>query len=112
MNIKKTEEENKNNITEKTNKKENSKIKIEILNGSGNSSSITKLSSSLKNEGYTISKTGKTNATSKTSIIKKGKTSDEIINSIKEIIGTGIITSSNSNSSSTNVTIILGKDYK
>ena len=112
MGIEPTEEENKNNIIEKTNKKENSKIKIEILNGSGNSSSITKLSSSLKNEGYTISKTGKTNATSKTSIIKKGKTSDEIINSIKEIIGTGIITSSNSNSSSTNVTIILGKDYK
>ena len=105
------EEKNKTDSSTKTTKNENSKIKVEILNGSGNSSNLTKLSSSLKSKGYTISKTGKTNTTAKTSIIKKGSTSDDTINSIKEIIGTGTVTSSSSKSS-VNITIILGKDYK
>ena len=106
------EEENKTESSTKAAKNENSKIKIEILNGSGNSSNLTKLTTALKNKGYTVSKTGKINSTSKTSIIKKENVNDDTINSIKEIIGTGNITSSTSNSSSINVTIILGKDYK
>ena len=111
MGIEPSEEEQKNENSTKTTKNENSKIKIEILNGSGNSSNLTKLTTALKNKGYTISKTGKTNSTSKTSIIKKGKVNDDIINSIKEIVGTGTVTSSSSKST-INITIILGKDYK
>ena len=111
MGIEPSEEEQKNENSTKTTKNENSKIKIEILNGSGNSSNLTKSTTALKNKGYTISKTGKTNSTSKTSIIKKGKVNDDIINSIKEIVGTGTVTSSSSKST-INITIILGKDYK
>lgn len=106
-----SEEETKTESATKTTKNENSKIKIEILNGSGNSSNLTKLTNLLKEKGYTISKTGKTNNTAKTSIIKKGNTSDDIITSIKEIVGTGTVTSSSSKST-VNITIILGKDYK
>lgn len=106
-------EETKNETQTKTSQKtNNSKIKIEILNGSGNSNNLTKLTNTLKNKGYTISKTGKTNSTEKTSIIKKGNISDDSVNSIKEIIGTGKITSSNSKTTTPNITIILGKDYK
>lgn len=107
-----SEEENKTDSTKKSTKNENSKIKIEILNGSGNSSNLTKLTTELKNKGYNISKTGKTNSTSKTSIIKKGNVTDDTISSIKETVGTGNITSSNSNSQSINITIIIGKDYE
>ena len=88
------------------------KIKIEILNGSGNSANLAQITNSLKNKGYTISKTGKTNSAGKTSIIKKGKISDDTTNSIREIVGVGTVISSNSKTSSPNVTIILGKDYK
>lgn len=106
-----TDEEETTNNSE--NKKDNtSKIKIEILNGSGNSANLTKLTTSLKKKGYTVSKVGKTNSTAKTSIINKGKISDDKVNSIKETIGVGIITSSSSDSSSIDITIILGKDFK
>lgn len=88
-----------------------SDIKIEILNGSGKSSSLTKLTEALKNKGYKVSKVGKANSTTKTSIINKGSISDQSINEIKETIGTGTITKSNSESS-VDITIILGKDYK
>ena len=92
-------------------KENKSDIKIEILNGSGKTSSLTKLTETLKNKGYKVSKVGKTNSTSKTSIINKGSISEQNINEIKETIGTGTITKSNSESS-VDITIILGKDYK
>ena len=109
-----TESENDNTkIGSTTDKKtDKAKIKIEILNGSGSPSNLTKVTNSLKENGYTISKVGKTNSTAKTSIINKGKVSDDIVTNIKEILGIGTITSSTSDSSSTNITIILGKDYK
>lgn len=97
-----------NNNTIEENK---SDIKIEILNGSGKSSNLTKVTEELKNKGYTISKVGNTNSTTKTSIINKGNISDSTTSNIKEIIGTGTITKTNTESS-VDITIILGKDYK
>ena len=47
----------------------------------------------------------------KTSIINKGNISEQSVNEIKDVIGTGTITKSNSESS-VDITIILGKDYK
>ncbi len=88
-----------------------SKIKIEILNGSGKSANLTKITQALKSKGYTVSKVGNTNATSKTSIINKGKISDTTISSIKDLIGIGTITKKPSESS-VDITIIVGKDYK
>lgn len=98
--------ENSNTIEENK-----SDIKIELLNGSGKSSNLTKVTEELKNKGYTISKVGNTNTTTKTSIINKGNISDETTSNIKEIIGTGTITKTNTESS-VDITIILGKDYK
>ena len=88
-----------------------SNIKIEILNGSGNSEKLTKITNALKEKGYKVSKTGKTNTAKKTSIINKNNISSDIINSIKDILGTGIVSSSSS-SSSVDITIILGNDIK
>lgn len=86
-------------------------IKIEILNGSGKSSNLSKLTQKLKDKGYKVSKAGNTNATSKTSIVNKGNISDTTLSSLKELIGVGTI-SNNPTESSIDITIILGKDFK
>ena len=106
------EQENSEHDNTTNSEQDKSKIKIEILNGSGSSSTLTKVTNSLKEKGYTVSKVGKTNSTSKTSIINKSKVSANITNNIKEILGVGTITSTSSDSASTDITIILGKDFK
>lgn len=57
------------NNTVTSNKK--SDIKIEILNGSGNSKKLQKAVSELEGAGYKVTRTGTTNSTSKTTIIDK-----------------------------------------
>ena len=117
-------EETENTVTNKTtssnttsNKKtsntastDNSKIKVELLNGSGDSALLKKATNALKQEGYNVYKTGKTSTTQVTTIINKSKLSDNITSNIKTTLGTGVISSS-STSSKVDVTIILGKDY-
>lgn len=88
-----------------------SEVKIEVLNGSGKTANLTKLTKALKEKGYTVSKVGNTNSTSKTSIINKGKLSDTTLSNIKDLIVTGTVTTNNTESS-IDITIILGKDYK
>ena len=88
-----------------------SAIKIEILNGSGKSSNLSKVTKSLKEKGFTVSKVGNTNSTSKTTIINKSGIDDTTITSIKDLLGVGTITKASSESN-INITIILGKDYK
>ena len=94
-----------------TNEKSKSKIKVEILNGSGDSSLLTKATNALKKEGYNVYKTGKTSTTQVTTIINKSKLSESITSNLKSTLGTGVIASS-STESKVDVTIILGKDYK
>ena len=91
--------------------KEKSKIKIELLNGSGDKSLLNAAEKSLKSQGYTISKTGKNNNTvANTMLINKSKLSEEITADIKSILGTGVVSNS-STKSSVDMTIIIGKDY-
>ncbi len=94
-----------------TNEKSKAKIKVEILNGSGDSSLLTKATNALKKEGYNVYKTGKTSTTQVTTIINKSKLSESITSNLKSTLGTGVIASS-STESKVDVTIILGKDYK
>ena len=94
-----------------TNEKSKSKIKVEILNGSGDKSLLTKAVNALKNEGYNVYKTGKTSTTQVTTIINKSKLSESITSNLKSTLETGVIASS-STESKVDVTIILGKDYK
>lgn len=93
------------------NEKSKSKIKVEILNGSGDKSLLTKATNALKKEGYNVYKTGKTSTTQVTTIINKSKLSDSITTNLKSTLGTGVIASS-STESKVDVTIIIGKDYK
>lgn len=93
--------------------KEVAKIKIELLNGSGNSKALTDATYLLKKKGYNIYKTGTTSSSSSTSIIVNEEVKDDILTNIQEILETGtIINSATSTQSKTDITIILGKDFK
>jgi len=98
-------------IASKEDKKKNSEVKIEILNGTSNSSVLNEMKTKLKENGYNVVKTGITSNTSKTMIINRSSKSNDIVSSIKENLNNvGIISTSTSNSNA-DVTIIIGKDY-
>lgn len=112
------EEENGNTISNttsstssaKTISKANTNISIEVLNGSGSSSKLSKVVSDLKSAGYKVNKIGTATTTSKTTIINRGSVSDSTKENIKKIIGEDSIVSGKE-SGSTDLTIIIGTDY-
>jgi len=105
---------NSNSSSSKNNsstQKDNKAIKIELLNGSGDKTILTKVTNLLKKEGYTVYKTGTTSTTHITTIINRKKVSEGNTKKVKTLLGTGVISSSNK-SSNVDLTIIIGKDYK
>ena len=92
--------------------KDNSSIKLEVLNGSGESKKLQTVVNRLQNAGYNVTRTGSTNTTPKTTIINKKNVQDKTLKNIKEAIETGTITFSESSSSKVDITIIIGKDYE
>ena len=106
-----------NNDTKKSNvnqeeKTNNSKIKIELLNGTSDSKKLESLKSKLKEQGYNITKTGITSNTAKTSIINRTSKSNTTIEEIKKNMNNIGIISSGSDNSNVDITIIIGNDYK
>lgn len=108
--IEETVEIDGENKEETTSAKDFSKIKVEILNGSGSESKLAEAEKVLTNKGYSVYKTSDTTSTSKTTIINKSNQTEEVSNNLKEVLGVGNITKSSS-SSNVDFTIILGKDY-
>lgn len=104
-------EENTNTIGGTSTSNDKSKIQIELLNGSGKSSNLSKVEQLLKQKGYNIVKTGNTTTTSKTSIINKTNQTNATSNALKEILKVGTITTKSDNTK-VDYTIILGKDYQ
>lgn len=84
---------------------------IQILNGSGDASNLEKVVKQYKEQGYNILKVGNTTATKKSTIINRTKQSDEDADKIKNILGTGTV-SSGKKSGNIDFTITIGKDYK
>ena len=107
-----TNNSDNNTTTNNVSKIEASKIKIEILDGSGSSDSLDKLKKALSSKGYKVTKTTATNDTAKTTIINKSDIDAEFIDNIKSILGTENVSSNSVSSSNVDITIILGKDYK
>lgn len=93
-----------------SNEKKN--IKIEVLNGSGDSNNLQTVIDNLKAKGYNVAKTGTTNATAKTTIINKKQAKDIYLTDIKSTLGIGVTQNSQSTSSVVDITVIIGKDYK
>ena len=92
--------------------KRNSEIKIEILNGTADSSKLNEIKTMLKDKGYNVIKTGITSNTSKTKIINRRAKSNDVINSIKKDLNNVGVISSATNNSNADITIIIGKDYE
>ena len=74
-----------NTIT--TNGTTTKKIKIELLNGSGDTAKLEKAKELLEEAGYEVKKTGKSSSISKTIITNKKDVTDENLKKIKETLG-------------------------
>ena len=93
-------------------KSEARKIKIEILNGSDSTETLTKVKKALTAKGYKVTKTTTTTSTSKTTLINKSDVDTKITDNVIDILGVGTVSSSSVSSSNVDLTIIIGKDYK
>ena len=98
-------------MTASTTTKSKSDIKVEVLNGSGVSKNLQLAVNDLEEAGYNVSRTGSTNATSKTVIMDKKSVGDTILKNIETTLGEGQIQYSESSSSKVDVVVIIGKDY-
>lgn len=110
-----TDSTTNNTSTNKTSntvsKTEAKKIKVEILNGSDSSATLTAVKKALSQKGYNVTKTTNTTSTGKTTIINKSDIDTKITDNIQELLGVGTVSSSSVSSSNVDITIIIGKDY-
>ena len=96
-----TEETEDNTITNSLNTTSNSisstttvkddELKIELINGSGNTSKLEEAKTKLEEAGFTVKKTGKTSTISKTVITNKKNATDEQLKNIKQVLNAGSI---------------------
>lgn len=106
-----TEEENVE--TTQVSTTEAAKVKLELLNGTGDPKKLTQATNSLKKKGYNVYKTGTTATSSSTTIINNNEVGENILTNIKGLLKAGTISDSAVNAESkADVTIIIGKDYK
>lgn len=91
---------------------EKSDIKIEVLNGSGDSTKLEKVVELLKESGYNVTKTGKTTSITKTIITNKKELDTDTVKEIKNVLGVGSISNNKNASSKVHVTIVVGKDFQ
>ena len=89
-----------------------SEVKIELLNASGKSSLMNSITKLLEDAGYTVYKTGNSNLTTKSTIVEKSNISSNILEDLKNVLSINNTSSSISTESSTDITIIIGSDYK
>ena len=89
-----------------------SNLKIEVLNGSGNKQNLEKVTNLLKENGYTISTTGTTKSTSKTTIINRTAQTEETEENLKSILKTENINTGTDTKKGVDFTVIIGKDCK
>ena len=101
-----------NNIENGSTALSKSSLKIEILNGSGNSKALQSAVSDIEGAGFKVTRTGTTNTTAKTTIVNKKDVNETFLKNIKETLGLGTISDSTLSSSKVDVTIIIGKDYE
>ena len=117
-----TEETEDNTITNNINTSSNSisstttvkddELKIELINGSGNTSKLEEAKTKLEEAGFTVKKTGKTSTISKTVITNKKNATDEQLKNIKQVLNAGSISTNKQASSQGEITIVIGEDFK
>lgn len=90
--------------------KSNSKVKVEIINGTGTTTKLNTVKEQVQNMGYKISNTSTSNIVDNTSVICRNPDYMENAKSLQALLGPGSVVSGKENSS-IDITIILGKDY-
>lgn len=88
----------------------NSKINIEVLNGTNTSSNLNAIMTILKGKNYKILKTGDTSNSTFTTIIANGETDKAVAEKIKETLGVGTVLTAKDTASKADITIIIGND--
>lgn len=118
-----TEETEDNTITNNINTSSNSisstttvkddELKIELINGSGNTSKLEEAKTKLEEAGFKVNKTGKQQKTiSKTLITNKKNATEEQLKNMKKALSAGSISTNKQASSQVDVTIVIGEDFK
>lgn len=87
---------------------ERANIKIEVLNGTTRNSRLEKVVTTLESAGYTVTRTGNTSSTEKTTIINRGNVGENVQEELKMLLSTTNL--SMGQSSAVDITIIIGKD--
>ena len=90
--------------------KPNSQVKINLVNGTGETTRFNSAATQLTNAGYKVTKGGKTNFTEKTIIIDRNSNADDVDNQLASILCTGIIQNSPKDNGY-DYTVIIGNDY-
>ena len=118
-----TEETEDNTITNNINTSSNSisstttvkddELKIELINGSGNTSKLEEAKTKLEEAGFKVNKTGKQQKTiSKTLITNKKNVTEEQLKNMKKALSAGSISTNKQASSQVDVTIVIGEDFE
>ena len=118
-----TEETEDNTITNNINTSSNSisstttvkddELKIELINGSGNTSKLEEAKTKLEEAGFKVNKTGKQQKTiSKTLITNKKNATEEQLKNMKKALSAGSISTNKQASSQVDVTIVIGENFE
>lgn len=101
-----------NSISSTTTVKDD-ELKIELINGSGNTSKLEEAKTKLEEAGFKVNKTGKQQKTiSKTLITNKKNATEEQLKNMKKALSAGSISTNKQASSQVDVTIVIGEDFE
>ena len=95
--------------TNTTNESKKEQITIELLNGTKNNEIFSKIKEKLQQAGYTISKSGTTTQTKKTTVVNRTNQKSATVKEIKNILVNSIVNNGSDNSK-VDFTIIIGED--
>ena len=95
-----------------TTTEKSTKIKIELLNGSGVKSNLEDAKQKLEDAGYDVVQLGTTKKTTKTLITNKKNITLTELNKMKDLMNASSVTTEPSSTSKVDVTITIGADYK
>ena len=105
----KVEEEGQSEVKEDNSQNKN--IKIEVLNGTNLNSSLSVVTTMLKQKDYNIIKTGDTTKSTYTTIIANNENEKAVAEKIKETLGVGTVLTAQNTASKADITIIIGNDF-
>ena len=88
-----------------------SNLKVQVLNGCGDSELTENVAANLKEVGYKVENVGKTSITNSTKIINRSNKQQEVVDSLINAIGKGSI-EVGKDYSKYDFTIVVGKDYQ